>query len=42
MSKILTQDLSMKCAGAKFALQLLLPEQKEYHAAIANDAGRTE
>ena len=27
----------MKCIMAKFILGLLLPEQKEYHAAVAND-----
>ena len=26
----------MKCAMAKFILQLLLPKQKEYHVAVAN------
>ena len=36
MSKILTQDLDMKDVLAKFIPQLLLPEQKEHHAAAAN------
>ena len=31
------QDLSMNCVVAKFILQLLLPEQKEHRAAVAND-----
>ena len=31
------QNLSIKCVGAKFILWLLLPEQKEHHAAVAND-----
>ena len=31
------QDLGMKHVTAKFILQLLLPEQKEHHAALAND-----
>ena len=37
VSVILTQDLDMKCAFAKFVLWLLLPKQKEYHAAVVND-----
>ena len=36
VSEILTQDLGMKHVMAKFAPQLLLPEQKEHHAAVAN------
>ena len=40
MSKILTPDLSMKCVVAKF-LAHLLPEQKEHHAAVANDLIQT-
>ena len=35
------QNLSMKHAMAKFVLQLLLPEQKEYHNAVANDLIQT-
>ena len=31
--ELLTQDVGMKCVMAKFALYLLLPEQKEYNAA---------
>ena len=41
VSKILMQDLGMKCIVAKFLLQPLLPEQKEHCAAGANDAART-
>ena len=41
VSKILTQDLGMKCVMAKFIPWLLLPEQKEYCAAIANDLIQT-
>ena len=37
MSEILTQDLGMKPVMAKFVPQLLLPEQKEHDAAVAND-----
>ena len=37
VSEILTQDLGMKHVMAKFVLQLLLPEQKEHRAALAND-----
>ena len=37
MSKILMQDLGMKCVMAKFVPWLLLPEQKEHHAAVADD-----
>ena len=38
---ILTQDLGRKYVVAKFILHLLLPEQKEYHAAVANDLIQT-
>ena len=31
----------MKCAGAKFVPQLLLPEQKERRAAVANEFVQT-
>ena len=41
MSEILTQDLGMKCIVAKFVMWLLLPEQKEHHAAVANDLIQT-
>ena len=41
MSKISMQDLGMKRLVAKFALRILLPEQKEHCAAGANDAART-
>ena len=37
VSEILTQDLGMKPVVAKFVPRLLLPEQKEHHAAVAND-----
>ena len=41
MSEILTQDLGVKCVMArvtpKFVLWLLLPEQKEHCAIVAND-----
>ena len=37
VSEILTQSLGMKCVVAKSALRLLLPEQKEHCAAVAND-----
>ena len=37
MSKILEQDLGMKCVVAKFVPWLLLPEQKEHHVAVADD-----
>ena len=41
VSEILMQDLGMKCIVAKFIPRLLLPEQKEHRAAVANDdAGR--
>ena len=41
MSEILVQGLDMKHVGAKCALQLLLPEQKEHRAAVANDLIQT-
>ena len=41
VSKILMQDLGMKHTVAKCVLQLLLPEQKEYCAAVANDLIQT-
>ena len=41
MSKILMQNLGMKYVVAKFILQLLLPEQKEHCAAVANDLIQT-
>ena len=41
MSENLTQDLGMKCVVAKFIPQLLLPEQKEHRAAVANDLIQT-
>ena len=41
VSEILMQDPGMKHVVAKFVLQLLLPEQKELCAAVANDVGRT-
>ena len=37
VSEILTQDLGMKRVAAKFIPWLLLPEQKEHRAAVAND-----
>ena len=36
-SEILLQDLGMKHVMEKFVLHLLLPEQKEHWAAVAND-----
>ena len=39
--EILVQDLGMKCVLAKFVLWLLLPEQKEHQAAVANDLIQT-
>ena len=41
VSEILTQDLDRKCVMAKFVLQFMLPEQKEHHAAVANDLIQT-
>ena len=37
VSEALTHNFGMKCIVAKFILWLLLPEQKEHRAAIAND-----
>ena len=37
VSEILIQDLGMKRVVAKFVPQLLLPEQKQYCAAVANE-----
>ena len=37
VSEILTQDLGMKQVSAKFVPRLLLPEQKEHRATVAND-----
>ena len=37
VSEILTQNFGMKCVVAKFVLQLLLPEQKEDEAVVANE-----
>ena len=37
MSEILMQDLGMKCVMAKFVPWLLLPQQKEHRAIVAND-----
>ena len=39
--EILTQDLGMKHTVAKFILRVLLPEQKDHCAAVANDLIRT-
>ena len=41
VSEILMQDLGMKCVVANFIPQLLLPEQKEHRAAVANDLFQT-
>ena len=41
MSEVLTEDLVMKCVVAKFIPWLLLPEQKEHHAAVADDMIQT-
>ena len=35
------QNLGMRCAVARFVPQLLLPEQKEHRAAVANDLIQT-
>ena len=40
-SEILSQDLGMECVVANFVPQLLLPEQKEHHTAVANDLIQT-
>ena len=36
VSEILTQDIGIKRVVEKFVPQLLLPEQKEHRAAVAN------
>ena len=41
MSEVLMQDPGMKCCLEIFVPRLLLPEQKDHHAAVASDAGRT-
>ena len=41
VSEILMQGLGMKCVVAKFIPQVLLPEQKEHHTAVANDLIQT-
>ena len=41
VSKILMQDLGMKHVVTKFILWLLLPEQMEHHAAVADDLIQT-
>ena len=41
VSKILMQELGMKHIMAKFTLQLLLAEQKEHRAVVANDLIQT-
>ena len=41
VSEILMQDLGMKPVMPKFILWLLLPEQKEHRAAVANDLIQT-
>ena len=41
VSKILTQDIGMKCVMAKFVVRLLLPEQKEHRATVVNDLIQT-
>ena len=41
VSKILMQELGMKGVVARFFLWLLLPEQKEHCAAVANDLIQT-
>ena len=35
------QDLGMKCVIPKFVPQLLLPDQKEHRAAVANNLIQT-
>ena len=40
-TEMLMQDVGMKCVVAKFVLWLLLPEQKEHRAAVANDLIQT-
>ena len=41
VSEILAQDLGMKYVMAKFIPQLLLPEQRDHRAAVANDLIQT-
>ena len=41
VSEILMQDVGIKCVVAKFTPRLLLPEQKEHRAAVANDLIQT-
>ena len=41
VSEISVQDLGIKCVVAKFIPWLLLTEQKEHHAAFANDLIQT-
>ena len=41
LSKILMQDLGMKCVMAKFVLRLLLPELKEHRTVVVNDLIQT-
>ena len=41
VSEILAQDLGMKFVVAKFVPQLLLLDQKEHRAAVANDLIQT-
>ena len=41
VSEILMRDLGMKRVVEKFILWLLLPEQKEHHAVVANDVIQT-
>ena len=41
MSKILMQDVGMKCVTAKLILWLLLPEQKEHCAIVSNELIQT-
>ena len=41
VSEILMQDIGMKRVLAKFIPCPLPPEQKEYHAAVANDLIQT-
>ena len=40
-SEILSQDLGIKHVVAKFVLRLVLAEQNEHHAAVANDCIQT-
>ena len=41
MSEVFTQNFDMKCIIAKFIPRLLLPEQKEHCASVANDLIQT-